>query len=259
MVTSLTSLDDHTGHVVAGRHKTKEARFLPLPSDVERIEDVLQQALGYLHEHLKSLGFKSVPSQLALKRKLGEFTQVIDLRKGSANLSGVSVEVSAHVTLKSSSLKRWTESEGTKYGRDFVWGRQLGYLSDASDYLTWQLVDRETREKELSDLLAKIQALALPAFDAWSNKSAIGTAVFRRTEAERIDWLVETALWSCNRDAAARLVQQYLQSHTEEVAMYAHELARFRADRTIGKPLSHPISGIAFLVAHHTLEVERVG
>ena len=74
--------------------------------------------------------------------------------------------------------------------------RQLGYLGGEHAYFEWQLVDPASREAALEDMLLKIRTLALPALDAWANKAAIAEAVFRGTEQDRADWLVETTLWA---------------------------------------------------------------
>jgi hypothetical protein len=257
MPNSLTSLNDHVADIIQARRRTMDARFKALPAGVERVDEVLRGAIDYLHKHLESQGFKAVPSQLSLSRKVGEITQIIHLRRGSSNLSGTSVEVSAEALMKSASLKRWTESEGTKYARELFWIRQLGELSGQRDYFKWQLVDSSAREQELADLLSKIQSLALPAFEAWADKQAMADAVFRFTEANRIDWLVEIALWSGNRAAAEQLVQHHMQNNPRDVASFTAELARFRSDPNISSPLSGPASGVAFLVARHSLNVSN--
>lgn len=255
MPKSLTSLDAHTADLVEARRRTGDARFKALPEGVEPIEEVLRGAIDHLFLRLQHLGFKSAPSQLALSRKLGEITQVVRLRPGSSNLSGVNVEVSVDVLMKSASLKRWTGCEGTKYASEFLWIKQLGYLSGGRDYFKWQLVDRSAREQELADLLSKIQSLALPAFEAWADKPALASAVFRFTEVDRIDWLIEIALWSGNRAAAEKLVVLYVQNNPQYAPSFSTELARFRSDPSINEPLSCPVSGAAFLVARHSLDV----
>lgn len=255
MSKSLTSLDAHTADIIQGRRLTQDARFKPLPPDVERIDEVLRGAIDFLHQQLKTQGFKSAQSKLSLSRKVGKTNQILRLIPGASNLSGVSVEVSLDVSVKSASLKRWTATEGTKYAREHLWIKQLGYLSKGQDYFKWQLVDRSKRDSELNDLLAKIQLFALSAFEAWSDNQAIAEAVFRFTEMERIDWLVETALWSENSIAAAKLVELYLQSKLQEVHIYEAELRRFRTDIGIQEPQEHFMSALAFLVARHSLEV----
>lgn len=255
MPKSLTSLDAHTADIIKTRRRTMDARFKALPAGVERVDEVLRGAIDYLYMHLQSQGFKAAPSQLSLSRKVGEITQVVRLRPTSSNLSGVSAEVSAEALMKSASLKRWTECEGTKYGSGLFWIKQLGYLSGGEDYFKWQLVDSSAREQELSDLLSKIQSLALPAFEAWADKRAMADAVFRFTEADRIDWLLEIALWSGNRSAAEQLVQHYMQNNPRDVPTFKAELARFSSDQNISAPLSYPLSGVAFLVARHSLNV----
>lgn len=259
MPKSLTSLDAHTSDIIEERRNAKDARFKPAPQGVERVEDVLRQAIDFLQSHLQSSGFKAAPSQLSVSRKIGEITQVVRLRPAPGNLSGVNVNVSAEALVKSTSFKRWTRTEGTGYAREILWIHQLGYLSGKNDYFKWQLADASVRDQELADLLQKVRTLALPAFDAWANKPAIGSAVFRLTEVDRIDWLVETALWSGNRFAAEQLIQQYLNAHSRDVSTYVDELARFRADPSIREPKPSFASGMAFLVARHALGVNHAG
>ena len=71
MPNSLTTLDDHVAGILQARRATKEARFKPLADGVERVDDVMQQALASLHEALALLGFKAAPSQMILSRRLG--------------------------------------------------------------------------------------------------------------------------------------------------------------------------------------------
>jgi hypothetical protein len=208
---------------------------------------VFAHAVEFLEAQLSSLGFKAALSQLSLSRKLGNLSHVIRLRPSGTNLSGVGAEVSVEVFVRSSSLRRWTHEEGTKYARDTLWIRQLGYLGGRNEYLKWQLVDPATRRAELLDLLEKVRSLAIPALDAWSSKQSVAAAVFRFSEVERIDWLVEAALWAGDREAATRLISDHLRSNPKDQHSYASELARFLAEPAISEPLPHAVSGSAFL------------
>jgi hypothetical protein len=255
MPKSLTSLESHTVDIIEKRRKTQDARFRPLPTGVERVEDVIRQAVDYLGDRLAPMGFKAAPSRLTFSRKVGEITQVIALRADGANLSGVSVRVTANALVRSSAYKRWTGEHGTKYATEYLWVRQLGYLSGHHEHFKWELADPTTREGELSDLLSRIHSLALPAFEAWADKHSICRAVFRRTEADRIDWLMEIALWCGNSDVAKSLAEQHLRLRPQDVPEFMSELARFRADIAIGKPQGSPASGAAFLAARYKLAV----
>lgn len=259
MPKSLTSLDAHTEDILDGRRRAKDARFKPLPDGVEHVDDVLVQAVDFLESRLSAKGFRAARSQLSLSRKVGEITQVVRLRPSGSNLSGVSAEISAEALVRSQSLKRWTSSEGTKYARETLWVRQLGYLGGHREYLKWQLVDRGAREVELSDLLDKVQSLAVPALEAWATKESIARAVFRFTEVERIDWLVEAALWAGSADAAMRLVSHYLTHNPRDGSTFASELVKFCSDPTIKEPLPHAVSGLAFLAARHSIQVRNDG
>ncbi len=255
MPKSLTTLDSHTSDIVETRRKSKEARFKALPAGVERVDDVIRQAVDYLGNQLAPLGFKAAPSKLTFSRKSNETTQVIALRPDAGNLSGVTVQVSANVLVRSLSYKRWTGEHGTKYATEYLWVRQLGYLSGHHEYLKWELVDPITRENELSDLLSRIQSLALPAFSAWADKESICRAVFRRTEADRIDWLMEIALWCGNSETARSVAEQHMRLHPQDMAEFMSELGRFCADASIGEPKPTPVSGAAFLAARYGLKV----
>lgn len=255
MPKSLTTLDSHTADIVAERRKTKDARFKALPAGIERVEDVVRHAIDYLAEHLAPLGFKAAPSKLTLSRKAGETTQVIALRTDAGNLSGVSVRVSVEALVRSPSLKRWTAEHGTKYAREHLWAKQLGYLSGHHEYLKWQLIDPATREQELSDLLSRIQSLALPVFAAWSERDAIRRALFRRTEVDRLDWLMEMALWCGDAAAASGLAEQHIRIRPQDKSEFLSELARFQVDRSIREPGHSPMSGAAFLAARFELEI----
>lgn len=259
MPKSLNSLDSHTNDILDGRRRAKHARFKPLPSGVEHLDAVLEQAIDFLVARLAVHGFKAAKSQLALSHKVGEITQVIRLRPSGSNLSGVSVEVSAEALVRSSSLKRWTSTVGTKYARETLWIRQLGYLAGHNEYYKWQLVDPKTREVELADLLSKVELIALPALEAWATKDSIATAVFRRSEVDRIDWLVEAALWAGSTAAAAGLLSDHLANNPNYRATFASELRRFRADLAIGEPQTSAISGLAFLAARHAIPVPDDG
>jgi hypothetical protein len=256
MPKSLTTLDSHTADVVETRRKTQEARFKPVPIGAERVDDVLRQAVDYLSSHLAPLGFKAAPSKLAFSRKSGDVTHVIALQADASNLSGVSVEVSADARVKSASHKRWTGEHGTKYSREYLWIQQLGYLSGGHDYYKWQLVDPTQREKELADLLSRIRTLALPVFQEWIDKGNICRALMRRTEVDRIDWLMETALWCGNSDVAKLLAEQHLRIRPQDMPVFVSELACFRADPTIGEPKHSPASGAAYLAARYGLDVD---
>jgi hypothetical protein len=255
MPKSLTTLDAHTADIVETRRKTKESRFKPLPVGAERVADVLQQAVDYLSSHLAPLGFKAAPSKLAFSRKCGETTQVIALQAGAGNLSGVSVQVSADACVKSASYKKWTGEHGTKYATPYLWIRQIGYLAGGHEYFKWQLVDPASRDGELRDLLSRIRSLALPAFQDWSDKESICRAVVRRTEVDRIDWLMEIALWCGNRDVARLLAEQHLQMCPRDMPEFVSELNRFHADPTISEPKALPASGAAYLAARYGLAI----
>lgn len=255
MSKSLTTLDSHVSSIIESRQKTKEARFKPLPAGVERVDDVIRQAIDYLSVSLAPLGFKGAPSKRTFSRKPGETTQVVALRLNAENLSGVTVQVSVDVYIRSPSYKRWTGEHGTKYANEYLWVKQLGYLAESKDYLMWELVDPATREGELSDLLSKVQYLALPAFSAWSDKESICSAVFRRTEQERIDWLMESALWCGNPVVAKTLAEQHLKLRPKDLPEFLIELARFQANPSIVEPKPTPVSGAAFLAARYELQV----
>lgn len=255
MPKSLTTLDSLRSDILEKRRKTQGARFKPLPTGVERVEDVIRQAVDYLGARLASFGFKAAPSKLSFSRKSRVTKQVIALQADRENLSGVSVQVSVHVYVRSPSFKRWLGKHGTRDAHDLLWGGQLGYLSGHNEYFLWQLVEPKAREAELSDLLSRIHALAFPVFELWADKESISRAVFRRTEVDRIDWLTEIALWCGNFDAAKRLVAQHLQLRPLDIPEFKSELARFLGDTTIREPRSSPVSGAAFLAARHGLEV----
>lgn len=255
MSKSLTTLDSHVSSIIETRQKTKNARFKALPAGVERVEDVIRQAVDYLGDSLTPLGFKAAPSKLTFSRKSEETTQVIALRLNAGNLSGVTVQVSVDALVRSTSYKRWTEEHGTKYANEHLWVQQLGYLTEHHDYLTWELVDPTARGGELRDLLSKIQCIALPAFSAWSDMESICRAVFRRTELERIDWLMEIALWCGNPAVAKSLAEKHLQLHPKDLPEFLIELARFQANPTFSEPKHSPVSGAAFLAARYELEV----
>lgn len=259
MPKSLTSLDAHTADILDGRRRAKDARFKPLPDGVEHVDTVLVQAVEFLESRLSPTGFRAARSQLSLSRKVGEITQVVRLRPSGSNLSGVSAEISAEALVRSPSLKRWTSAAGTKYARETLWARQLGYLAGHQEYFKWQLVDPSTREVELFDLLDKVQSLAVPALEAWATKESIATAVFRFTEADRIDWLVEAALWAGSVDAATRLISHHLAHNPRDRSAFSSELVRFRSDPSIKEPQHHAASGLAFLAARHSIEVRSDG
>ncbi|ROZ78873.1 hypothetical protein [Ramlibacter sp. WS9] len=248
-------MSEHIADISSVRAKTKAARFKPLPDGVESIAAVVAEALAYLESHLAA-GFKAHRSQQSLTRRGSELTQSIQLRLGSGNLSGVSVEVSAYAAVRSSKFKSWCSSEGTGYARDLLWSRQVGYLGGANDYIKWQLGDKLHRAAELNDLCLTLQTTALPSLDAWATKEAIATAVFRRTELDRIDWLMEAALWSGATATAERLLGEHLLANPQQVADCALELARFRSSGG-ATPLPSAISGAAYLAVRYGLSLPQ--
>lgn len=253
MPKSLSTIESHISDVADNRRKTQNARFKPLPSDVERVDDVLRQTVADLADGLAEKGFKPAMSKLSLSRKLGEITQTISLERVASNLSGVSVQIGAHVSVSAASYSRWSRTEGTGYASKYLWARGLGYLCGQHNHLRWQLVDPFARQAELKHLLDSISTLALPAFSAWANKESISEAVFRFTELERIDWLMSVALWAGDRRAARQLIIKHLQMHPSRLSEYETELAQFKA-RPTSTP-GRPISGAAFLAFRHRLDV----
>jgi hypothetical protein len=253
MSKSLTTIESHVSDIVESRQKTKDARFKPLPFDVEHVDEVLHHAVYYLAEQLATKGFTPAVSRLSLSRKHGPITQTVSLDRVGSNLSGVSVAVGAHVSVSSASYGRWCTNEGTGNHSKYLWTRQLGYLSGQRNYLRWQLVDSHNRQAELENLLGNISTLALPAFSAWETKQLIGQAVFRFTELDRIDWLMSAALWAGDVHAAARLISEHLEAHPKHVPEYKSDVLRFRASLT-SMPAT-PISGAAFLVVRHGINV----
>jgi len=255
MPKSITTLEGHVCGIVEARRATKDARFKPLPPGAERVQDVLQESLHWLQGRLAAHGFKAAPSKLQLTRRLGEITQVISFQAMATNLSGVSVQLAIHASVKATSRKRWTATEGTRYGSANLWVRQLGYLGGKHEYYQWELADPHTRERELEDMLGKIQALALPALDAWTSTAAVAEAVFRGTEQDRADWLVETALWAGHREVAQRLLRNLLDANSRLMLTYRADLPRYRADPTIAEPFpGGPGTNLAFLAARHDLD-----
>jgi hypothetical protein len=253
MPKSLDTIASHVSNIIEGRQKTKEARFKKLPPGGEHVDDVLRQAVAYLAERLADKGFKPAYSRLSLSRRLGEITQTISIDRNGSNLSGVSVQISAHVVVAAASFGAWRESQGNWRGTKYLWARQLGYLSGRRDYLMWQLVAPTNREVELQHLLDSICTLALPAFDAWSSKQSISKAVLRFTEQDRIDWVMEAALWAGDRHAAAQALTRHLELHPKDVGEYIAQLNWLRENPTATPGI--PISGAAFLVARHALDV----
>ena len=253
MPKSLTSLDAHTEDILSGRRKASEFRFKPIADGVERVDAILRDATSYLAERLASDGFKPSLSQLSLTRRIGDLTHIVRLRPAGENLSGVSAEVSVHVLVKSQSLKRWTQALGTKYSRDLLLISQLGYLAPEHAYYKWQLVDPDLRQTELDDMEAHIRKIALPALAGWRDRTSISQAVLHFIEVDRLDWLMEAALWAGFPGVAAELVHQYLNANPKDAGVYSTELARFKANPEVGEPLPHPMSGAAFLAARHGL------
>jgi hypothetical protein len=255
MSKSISTLEGHVSSLIETRRATKDARFKPLPAGVERAADVVQGALAWLQDRLAVNGFKSAPSQLQLTRRFGEITQAVGFQAMSTNLSGVSVQVVIHASVKAASRKRWTAAEGTRYGSAYLWSRQVGYLGGEHDYFQWELVDPATRETALEDMLHKIKTLALPALDSWTSKAAIGEAVFRGTEQDRPDWLVETALWAGHHEAALRLLRELLVKNPRLVPDYCVNLSLYQSDQAIAEPfLGDPANGLAFLAARYGLQ-----
>lgn len=80
--------------------------------------------------------------------------------------------------------------------------------------------------------------------------------MFRGTEVERIDWLMEIALWAMAPLSAERLLAAYIESSPELAAEFHMELARFTSDATV-RPSPHALSGAAYLVARHNLRIGR--
>lgn len=257
MPKSLTGIDEHVGDIARVRAATKAARFKPLPDGVETVDEVVSAALRFLEDRLgPAYGFKLARSQSSLNRRQDDLTQSIQLRLGSGNLSGVSVEVSAYALVRSPKFKAWCASEGTGYSRDLLWIRQVGYLGGANEYFKWQLVDPGTREQELADLFATISAKAVPALDSWATKGAIASSVFRGTEMERLDWLMEVALWAKAPSSAERLLAECIESCPKLAAEFHTELARFKSDAS-ARPLPNALSGAAYLVVRHNLHIGR--
>lgn len=247
------SLESYVERIIDGRRKTREARFKPLPEGVETVDDVLREATNYLAEHLAGHGFKPALSKLSLTRRLGKLTHTITLVKGTANLSGVNVETSIKVAVTSDDFGRWCKEHGTGYARKFLWSSQLGNLANEKVYYSWQLVEREQRQAEFESMLAAVYQLALPALAAWSDETSIAQAVIQRHDAERVDWLMEAALWIGDRAAASLLARSYRASATRDAADFELELTRYRSGAT-DEPY-RSTSGIAYLVVKHDLNL----
>lgn len=251
MPKSLTSLDAHVADIAEARRTTGAARFKPIPPGTERVEDVLKQSIEHLSRHFVTLGFKPAVSKLTLSRRMGPVTQVLALSPDSGNLSGVSVCVSVNALVKSAGFKRWRAEHGTGYASEYLWVKQLGYLNGSWAYLKWELVNPGRRAEELDDMTSRINALAMPVFADWSDKDGICNALHQRTLIERIDWMLEVALWCGAADVARLLVTEHLRRFPDDRQAFDAEVLRFRGDPTLRTPPDAPISRAAFLAVRH--------
>ena len=103
--------------------------------------------------------------------------------------------------------------------------------------------------------MAKIKQFALPAFEAWSEPIMIQKAVFRMTEVDRPDWLVDIALWAGSRTAAEDLITGYLKAHSADIPAFIGEVARLREHGASELRRHDMIGDLVRLAAFHDLDL----
>ncbi|MFS2036171.1 hypothetical protein ACEN8I_19275 [Polaromonas sp. CT11-55] len=212
MPKSLRSLDDHVQDTLDARRRTQSGRFQPAAPGTERVADVIASSCAAVAGAFAGLGFRWSKSGLHFSRKVGPFTHIVSFQADSANSSGAHVGVALHARTKSAELARWREANGVTTG-DYVWGTQIGYLSQAHEYLKWQLVDPARRQEEIDSMVKTIHELAMPAFDVCCTKETLSARLLERREMTWIpDWAVDIALWVGNKAAAEALVLKKLES-----------------------------------------------
>jgi hypothetical protein len=219
MPKKITGIQDLVEDIVHAREATAKARFQPRGNAVPP-RKLLEAACEPLELALATHGFRFSRSRLEFKRKSDGISHVVRLKGDSGNLAGHKASCIVDVSVLSKDYAEW----GRRHGFDdseYLWINQLGYIDGGREYIRWDFAAPAAREAEAEDMTARVMNIALPALDAWCSKASIAQAVRSTHEVNRLDWLVQVALWAGGIEAgrvALRRGELKYSSDPEELA-----------------------------------------
>lgn len=254
MPKSLQSLDDHSQETLDARRRVQSARFKEIPAGVERVADVLQASCSTVAGAFEDIGFRWSHSGLRFTRKVNVFTHVISFKVDAENYSGAHVGVSIYIQAKSQKLAKWRDANGVA-NDDTVWISQIGYLPPSHEYIKWQLVEPNLRQKEIESMIHAINKRALPALEACSSMEHLSAAILDRPEITWVpDWAVDVALWVGNKSAAEALVGAQLSARPDLAAAFC-KLLNIESNQPSHVKPTDRLHRLAWVVQRNGLQV----
>ena len=200
----LTTVQDHVDDIINARADLAKVKFSALPVDAEKPSEIFSEITGLLKENLSQEGFSFNKSKRTFRRKCNEFEHLITIQADSNNYAGVRAACWIHISVVSKSLKEWRSTHDL-YADEYVFSRTLS--EPHSGQLVWDFIDPAIRQSEYQDMLQRIHAVALPAFDGWQSLDTARQAIADSKLINRLDSQVEIALWLGNRQAAMDLLR----------------------------------------------------
>lgn len=223
MPKTLLSPFDHVQDILASRNRTHAGKFQAVPTGTELVKDIVASSCAAVAEAFVVDGFRWSKSGLRFSRKVGPFTHIISFRADGANASGHYVAVTMSAQVKSSALKKWRLANNGAADNDYVWIRQVGYLTAAHNYFKWQLIDPASRADEINHMIATVRDIVLPVFEVYSSMQCLSAHMLERSELTRPDWSIDIALWLGNKQAAEKLLGIYLEQRPDLLPLFQAE------------------------------------
>jgi hypothetical protein len=156
------------------RRRPAKTGFLPRPAGVERSGDVYAQACERIASEFTADGYRYAKSGPHLSRASGDMRYQVRFGSTHMNVSGYSVSLHIYGSVSCRTLQTWRVKNGSVTRSDaWVAAGQIGSLLRDGSWMTWDLADAKTRDKEISSAIRVIREVALPYFAAFEDVPAL--------------------------------------------------------------------------------------
>jgi hypothetical protein len=216
---------------------------------------VFLAAAGEIAARFEPAGWRYAPSGPHLRRASGRFTTWLRFGTSTRNAPGALVVMNVSARVTSRELARWRSERPDRVRRgDGVAAGQIGNLGPRPTWLDWNLADARRRPAAITDVVARVEELALPWLDSFRD----GDALADRLRGERLPcmWVgdaIEVLVWLGHRGAAEEHARLCLQAPGVADA-FARELRRLDGRPPTGdEPLAHDGALLARAVVAHGL------
>ncbi|WP_322416479.1 DUF4304 domain-containing protein [Mesorhizobium huakuii] len=146
--------------------------------DREPPRQVFLDACCEISSRLKPVGFRFAKSGPHASRRAGDWTFRISFQSNYLNVGGEYVELVVHVSVHNKAIREWDERNGwPANASDWVAGGQLGNLLTPYHWRTWSIANPLTRQAEITNIVANIQATVLPVFERFGTPRELAEQV----------------------------------------------------------------------------------